>query len=125
MDLTETELWDGRRVWSWGLVDGLPAWRWGWAPSGVATRRQLHEQGLQLARRQEPAGVLIWKSRFGQRTANLYREDQAVRLQEFTPRRRASLTLAYLAQHVCRCGREHDYYARVLGCAQCAPVAVE
>lgn len=124
MGFSEVELWDGRRVWSWGSVDGLPAWRWGWAPSGVVTRRQLHEQGLQRARRQDPVGVLTWFSRrWGPRTANLYRVDQAVAKQPFTSRRRASLTLAYLAQHVCRCGREHDYYARVLGCVHCTPAA--
>lgn len=121
MEITDVELWDGTSTWCWGFIDGLPAFRWGWAPSGVATRRQLHEQGLQLAPRQDPVAVLTWTSRFGKRTANLYRIDRAVRLQEFTPRRRASLTLAYLAQHVCRCGREYDYYARVLGCAACSP----
>lgn len=118
--VTEIELWDGRVVWSWGSADGLPAFRWGWAPEGLLTLDQLHAADLQRSRGQDPYAVLVWRG--GRRTASLYRVDQAVQLQEFTPRRRASLTLAYLAQHVCRCGREYDYYARVLGCAECSPV---
>lgn len=118
MALTEVALWDGRVVWSWGSVEGVPAFHWGWAPEGLLTLAQLHAQGLQRHRGQEPYAVLVWRG--GRRTASLYRADQAVRLQEFTERRRASLTLAYLAQHVC-CGREHDYYARALGCSECSP----
>lgn len=117
--ITEVELWDGRIVWCWGTVDGLPAFRWGHVPDGLLTLAQLHERDLQRRRRQDPYAVLVWRG--GRRTANLWRVDQAVPRQPFTPRRRASLTLAYLAQHVCRCGREHDYYARVHGCAQCSP----
>jgi hypothetical protein len=64
--------------------------------------------------------VLVWRG--GRRTANLWRVDQAVPRQSFTPRRRAALTLAYLAQHVCKCGQERDYYARVHGCDDCAAV---
>ncbi|MCI2423890.1 hypothetical protein MOQ72_41470 [Saccharopolyspora sp. K220] len=121
--ITEVELWDGRVVWSWGRVDGLPAFTWGNAPEGLVTLAQLHAGGLQRCRGQEPFAVLVWRG--GSRTANLWRADEAVPLQEFTPRRRAALTLAYLAQHVCACGVEHDYYARVHGCVDCCPEAAE
>lgn len=108
---TDHELWDGRRVWVWGSIDGLPAWPWKQAPAGLATRAQLHEQGLQLSRHQDPYGVLFWRSRrFGARTANLYRLDQARPRQPFTPARRAALTLAYLARHQCCRGHEAGHY---------------
>lgn len=113
------ELWDGRTAWCWGRTDGLPAFRWGHVPDGLLTLAQLHKRDLQRRRGQEPYGVLVWRG--DRRTANLWRVDQAVARQPFTPRRQASLTLAYLAQHFCACGQEHDYYARVHGCADCAP----
>lgn len=110
------ELWDGRVTWSWGRIDGLPAFRWGWAPDGLLTLAQLHWIGLQRRCGQEPYGVLVWGRG---RTANLWRVDEAVPRQPFTPRRRASLTLAYLANLTCWCGRECEYYVRVHGCEAC------
>lgn len=106
------ELWDGRNVWCWGAIDGLPAFKYGWAPDGMATRNQLQQRRLRRSRGQDPYGVLFWHSkRFGQRTANLYRLDQAIPSRPMTPRWRASLAMAYLAHCTCRgCGREHDGY---------------
>lgn len=106
------ELWDGRHAWCWGYVDGLPAFRWGWAPTGLATRRQLQQRRLRRSRGQDPYGVLVWNSRrFGSRTADLYRVDQAIPSREMTPRWRASLAMAYLAHCTCRgCGQEFNSY---------------
>lgn len=111
--ITPAELWDGRHVWSWGTIDGLPAFRWGHVPGGLVTLSQLHQRGMQRRRGQEPYAVLVWRSRrFGQRIANLWRVDQAIPRQPFTPRRRAALTMAYLTRFRCLCGRELDHYAR-------------
>lgn len=117
--IVDLELWDGRHVWSWGTLDGLPVFKWGHVPDGLLTLAQLHdhEPPLQRRRGQEPYAVLAWRG--GRRTASLWRVDQAVPRQTFTPARRAALTLAYLANCRCRCGRELDYYARVHGCAEC------
>ena len=110
--LENHELWDGRIVWSWGEIDGLPAFRWKWAPTGLATKNQLQSQRLRRSCGQDPYAVLFWYSRrFGFRTASLYRIDQAIPSREMTPRWRASLTMAYLAHCTCHvCGHEHDRY---------------
>lgn len=105
---TDFELWDGRRWWVWGRIDGLPAFEYGHAPTGLATLSQLHQRGLQRRRGQEPYAVLFWRG--GRRTATLWRVDQAVPLQPFTSRRRAALALAYLARHQCARGHEADHY---------------
>lgn len=109
--IQDHELFDGRHVWCWGAIDGLPAFKYGWAPSGLATRRQLQAQRLRR-RGQDPYGVLFWHSRrFGARTAELYRIDQAIPSREMTPRWRAALAMAYLAHCTCRgCGHEHNGY---------------
>lgn len=125
--ITDVELWDGRTVWSWGTIDGLPAFKWGWAPEGLATRDQLHgmEPQLQLSRNQDPYAVLIWNGPYGFRTADLYRTDQAAPKQPFTFRRKASLTLAYLAHFWCTSGHEVDRYVhpRHRMCADCLEAA--
>lgn len=105
-------LWEGRTVWSWGFIDGLPTFKYGWAPTGLLTKNQLQAQRLRRSVGQYLYGVVFWHSRrFGFSTASLYRIDQAIPSREMTPRWRASLTKAYLAHCTCRrCGREHDYY---------------
>lgn len=105
-------LWDGRTVWCWGHIDGLPAFKYGWAPDGLATRSQFQQRRLRRSRGQDPYAVLFWRSRrFGFNAVDLYRVDQAIPSREMTPRWRASLTMAYLAHCTCCvCGREHDGY---------------
>ncbi|MEU5852514.1 RRQRL motif-containing zinc-binding protein [Saccharopolyspora shandongensis] len=127
--LTNVELWDGRNVWCHGRIDGLPAFKWGQAPAGLATLAQLHAATPKLQRRrgQDPYAVLFWWSRrFGRRTANLYRVDQAVPAQPMTPRRHEALFKAYLAHFICRsCGQEQAEYLPTTTwmCPACAKAA--
>lgn len=107
------ELWDGRNVWCWGQIDGLPAFKWGWAPDGLATRDQIHRMSpkRQLSRGQDPYAVLFWhSSRFGFRTANLYRVDQTRRAFPETPARRRARRQAYLAHFQCAAGHRSPRY---------------
>lgn len=107
------ELWDQRNVWRWGQIDGLPAFKWGWAPDGLATRDQLHNltPKRQLSRGQDPYAVLFWhSSRFGHRTANLYRVDQTRPAFPETPARRRARRIAYLAHFQCRTGHRSSHY---------------
>ena len=52
--------------------------------------------------------MLIWRR--ARRTATLWRVDESVPRQPFTPRRRAALTLAYLAHFRCARGHESEHY---------------
>lgn len=108
---TAFELWDGRRWWVWGTEDGLPAFTYGNAPSGLATRAQLHEQGRRLARNQDPYAVLVWRSsRFGKQTANLYRLDESIEAYPETPARKAARRKAYESRFRCARGHRASHY---------------
>lgn len=74
---TSTTLWDGREWPCAGRYAGRPMFRWGWAPTGLATVRQLAAAGLRPAG-QDVAGWLVWRVRPGKRGwAYLYRVDLA------------------------------------------------
>lgn len=110
---TDFELWDGRRWWIWGEIDGLPAFRYGHAPPGLATRDQLHAMSpkRQLSRGQDPYAVLFWHStRFGRRTANLYRIDLTRPAFPETPARQRARHRAYLARFQCSRGHRSTHY---------------
>lgn len=123
---TAFELWDGRHWWKWGEIDGLPAFAYGHAPSGLATRAQLHQQGRRLARNQDPYAVLFWQSsRFGRRTANLYRADESIPAYPETPARQESRRRAYAARFRCARGHRSDRYVdpETRLCGPCRDVA--
>lgn len=99
-------LWDGRVV-SCLWVRGIPAWRYGWAPSGLATRRQLRAQGL-CPGGHEPFGLLIWRG--GHRWAWLYRVDLAKPKRVPSPAQREALERAMAARRWCPvCRRDVGY----------------
>src|SRR5690606_4924673 len=100
MALVDLELWDGTHTWANGWREGLPFWRWGWAPSGLATRRQVHAAGRRLARGQDPYGLIVWKR--GTRTAALYRMDLTVAPRTKTPALLASVIAMETARRTCR-----------------------
>ena len=99
-------LWDGRQVLGW-VLNGVPAFRFRWAPSGLATRRQLRQQRL-CPGGQEPYAVLVW--RHGQRWAWLYRLDLAKPSRPATLAKLTALDKAMAARRRCRaCGRDAGY----------------
>ena len=94
-------LWDGRQVLGWHL-NGVPAFRFRWAPSGLATRRQLRDLRL-CPGGHEPYGLLVW--RHGQRWAWLYRLDLAKASHPASPAQLDALDKAMAARRRCRlCG---------------------
>jgi hypothetical protein len=103
--LVDLELWDGRHVWCSGYREGLPWWGWGWAPTGLATKSQLHGRKLRLRPRQDPYGLIVWKR--GRRTAELYRVDQALPSRRMSTRWLAAIAAMQRAHRTCRrCGTD-------------------
>ena len=99
-------IWDGRQALGW-LLNGVPAFRFRWAPSGLATRRQLREQRM-CPGGHEPYAVLVW--RHGQRWAWLYRLDLAKPSCPASVAKLAALHKAMAARRRCRaCGQDAGY----------------
>jgi hypothetical protein len=87
---------------------GTPTYPFRMAPTGLATRRQLREQGLRPGG-QEIAAQILWRR--GDRVAYLYRIDLAKPKREATPAQRAAITKALAARRTCpKCGDLKDYY---------------
>jgi hypothetical protein len=99
-------LWDGL-AWLGRWVDGFPAFGFRWAPSGLATRRQLRATGL-CPGGQEPYALLLWRQ--GRRFAYLYRLDLARPKRVSTARQRTALDRAMARRRRCRtCGQDAGY----------------
>lgn len=89
--------------------------RWGFAPSGLATRRQLAACGLRPGGAQ-PVACLSWRR--GRRIAYLYPVDLAVPKRAMTPAKAAALVAAMRARRTCpTCRRDAGYCIPTsLGC---------
>lgn len=119
---TSVRLWDGRWWPCAGRYAGAPVFRYGWAPSGLATVRQLSAKGLRPAG-QEVAGWLVWGPSNRPRWAYLFRVDLAAPKRAMTPARWASIARCNAALRLCpTCGRDAGYrIPRSLGqCVECA-----
>ena len=114
-------LWDGRLDVSAQVTAGFPTWRWRWAPSGLATKRQLCAAGWRPAG-QEPYGRVV--CRRGARFAWLYRVDLAAPKRPVTPAMAEALARAMKARRTCpTCGEDVGYCIPrvVLGeCVDCS-----
>lgn len=100
------ELPDGRVELGW-LDHGLPSFRFGQAPSGLATRRQLREQGL-CPGGQDICAQLVWDG--GRQWAGLYRLDLARPKRRPSLPQRSALERAMAARRRCReCGTDAGY----------------
>jgi hypothetical protein len=125
---TSVRLWDGR-VWPCaGRYAGAPVFRYGWAPTGLATVRQLAERRLRPAG-QDVAAWLVWGPANRPRWAYLFRVDLAAPKRPMTPARRAAIARCNAVQRICpSCGQDAGYrIPRSLGeCVSCAfPIAAE
>lgn len=125
---TSTTLWDGREWPCAGRYAGLPVFRWGWAPSGMATVRQLATAGLRPAG-QDVAGWLVWRVRPGKRGwAYLYRIDLARPKRIPSAAQLRSIRRCNVVQQWCpTCQTDVGYrIPRSLGeCVECAETACQ
>lgn len=98
---------------------GTPTYPFRMAPTGLATRRQLAEQGLRPGG-QEIAAQILWRR--GDRVAYLYRIDLAKPKRPATPAQLAALGKALAARRTCpKCGdlKTHYISTRHGMCADC------
>jgi hypothetical protein len=108
------ELWDGRWWPCAGLYAELPVFRFQWAPSGLATVRQLAAVRLRPGG-QEVTAWLAWGRRSWPRWASLYRLDLAKPKRTPSPAQLEALAKATAARR--RCG--HSFGAWLAcGCGQ-------
>ncbi|MBW6436706.1 hypothetical protein KZ829_23470 [Actinoplanes hulinensis] len=87
---------------------GTPTYPFNMAPTGLATRRQLRDQGLRPGG-QEIAAQILWRR--GDRVAYLYRIDLAKPKREATPAQLAVIDRMHRTRRTCpKCGEVKDYY---------------
>jgi hypothetical protein len=108
------QLWDGRRRPCAGFYTQLPVFRFQWAPSGLATTRQLAADQLR-PRGQEVTAWLAWGRRSWPRWASLYRRDLAKSKRVPTPAQLDALAKATAARR--RCGHAFGAWL-ACGCGQ-------
>jgi hypothetical protein len=90
-----------------GARYGLPTYPFKFAPDGLATRRQLRNQGLRPGG-QEIAAQILWRK--GKRVAYLYRIDLARPKRTATPAQLAAIDRAMIARRTCpTCRQVKDY----------------
>ena len=102
---------------------GLPTYPYHWAPTGLATRRQLRTLGLRPDGH-DPVAQILWRHRTQVRTAYLYRLDLTRPKRAATPAQLAAVAKALTARRTCRhCGITRPYYIpRSTGaCLICEP----
>lgn len=124
---TSVQLWDGRQWPCAGRYAGAPVFRYGWAPTGLATVRQLAAHGLRPGG-QDVTAWLVWGPANRPRWAYLYRLDLAVAKRPMTPARWAAIRRCNAAQRVCpTCAEDVGYrIPRSLGeCLTCAGVLTD
>ncbi len=104
---------------------GLPTYPYHWAPTELATRRQLRAAGLHPGR-QPIAGQILWRRRKQQRVAYLYDIAKAKAKRPLSPAQLAAVARALLARRTCTtCEQVKPYYIprRYGECLDCAGVA--
>jgi hypothetical protein len=102
----------------------LPTYPYHWAPTHLATRRQLRAAGLQPAR-QPVAAQILWRHKRQVRVAHLYRIAAAKAKRPASPAQQAAVTRALLARRTCpTCRQVRGYYIprRYGECLDCAGV---
>lgn len=118
---SQVRLWDGRWWPCAGRYARVPVFRYGWAPSGLATTRQLAAEGLRPGG-QDVAAYLAWGPANRPRWAYLYRRDLAAEKRPMTPARWVAVEAMNAALRVCpSCGIDDGYrIPRSLGeCVVC------
>jgi hypothetical protein len=108
------ELWDGRWWPCAGFYAQLPVFRFQWAPSGLATVRQLAAVRVRPGG-QEVTAWLAWGRRSWPRWASLYRLDLAKPKRTPTPAQLEALAKATAARR--RCGHAFGSWL-ACGCGQ-------
>jgi hypothetical protein len=106
-----------------GTRYGFPTFPFHYAPTGLATRRQLRAKGLR-PNGFDPVAQILWRHRAQTRIAYLYRVDLAAPKRTATPAQLAAIGKALTARRTCpQCGTTRDYYLRrSLGvCFDCTP----
>jgi hypothetical protein len=103
---------------------GLPTYPWRYAPTTLATRRQLRRAGLRPAG-QPISAQILWRHNGKRRVAYLYPIPGAKAKRTATPAQRAAIDKALTARRTCgTCQTEKDYYIprRYGECLDCAGV---
>jgi hypothetical protein len=115
-------LWNSKQALGWDL-HGTPVFKFRWAPTGLATRRQLRAKRM-CPGGHEPYALLVWRN--GQRWAWLYRLDLAKPSRVPSPARLNALDKAMEARRRCQfCGTVADYCIPTSDgrCVECMTVA--
>lgn len=106
-----------------GTRYGLPTYPWRWAPTHLATLRQLRAAGLRPGG-QPIAAQILWRHRKHTRVAYLYPIGAAKAKRTATPAQQQAISKALAARRTCpTCGQTKPYYIpRRLGeCLDCHP----
>lgn len=107
-----------------GARHGIPTYPWGWAPTDLATMRQLRAKGLRPGG-QDITAQILWRHKGKQRVAYLYRISLAKTKRTATPAQRDAIDRALIARMRCpTCRIVHGYYIprRYGECLDCAGV---
>ncbi|MYT70277.1 MULTISPECIES: RRQRL motif-containing zinc-binding protein [unclassified Streptomyces] len=102
---------------------GIPTYPWRYAPTGLATRRQLRTLGLRPGGQEVAAQVLRPRYRRGPLVAYLYRVDRAKPVRPMTPGKRAALAKAMCARRTCPKCRQDAGYVIPGSLGMCVPCA--
>ncbi len=88
----------------------LPTYPYRWAPTHLATRRQLRAANL-CPGRQPVVAQILWRYKNQRRVAYLYDTTRAATKRVSTPAQRFAIQCALVARRTCRtCGQFKDYY---------------
>ncbi|GII24295.1 RRQRL motif-containing zinc-binding protein [Planosporangium mesophilum] len=102
---------------------GLPTFPYRWAPTDLATRRQLRAAGLRPAG-QPIAAQILWRHKKQRRVAYLYPIAGAKAKRSATPAQQVAIAKALLARRTCpTCRQVKGYYIprRTGECLDCIP----
>ncbi|WP_426506715.1 RRQRL motif-containing zinc-binding protein [Dactylosporangium sp. McL0621] len=102
---------------------GLPTYPYRWAPTHLATRRQLRSQQL-CPGGQDIAAQILWRHKGRRRVAYLYDIQHAKTKRIATPAQLAAVGKALLARRFCTSCQQHKpyYIPRRYGeCLDCIP----
>lgn len=95
-----------------GTRYGFPTFPFHYAPTGLATRRQLRANGLR-PNGYDPVAQILWRHRSRTRVAYLYRVDLAAPKRTATPAQLVAIGKALTARRTCpQCGITRTYYLR-------------
>jgi hypothetical protein len=102
---------------------GIPTFPYHWAPTHMATLRQLRANGLRPGG-QPIAAQILWRHKKNRRVAYLYDITQAKPKRTATPAQQAAIAKALLARRTCpTCAQVKAYYIprRYGECLDCIP----